>query len=323
MKRKSIFLIISILICIFLVALVCSLYFNSNMPFSGVIVNAAEGEEAAVNLQDDNASINGSDEINKRVKQSLNLLVLGCDSTSGNTDTIMLVNLNTDTGTLNILSIPRDSRITNTKSSITKINSVYSAKGIDKTVETVKSLLGAEIDYYAVINTALFRKVIDILDGIDIEVPVDMKYDDKKQGLHINLKKGWNRLDGKKAEQFVRFRKSNIYDEKTAKYYDGSDLKRINAQHYFIKEIVRQKMKIRYITKLTKVADVVLKEIKTNIGVSDIAIIASKLANINYEKAKTFILPGEDIYKKDKTYYFASDKDKTKELISQYFDVYR
>ena len=100
-------------------------------------------------------------------------------------------------------------------------------------------LTGLNIENYILIDTEGLVELVDTIGGVEFNVPIDMKYDDKKQGLHINLKAGVQVLDGDKAEQLVRFRKNN--DNTT---YSGDHAKddygRMQTQREFIIETVKQ-----------------------------------------------------------------------------------
>ncbi len=135
------------------------------------------------------------------------ILALGVstDLNSNLTDTIMLCGYNPKTNQAMMLSIPRDTFIGTNKNRARgndKINSLY-AKGVDKTVEAVEELTGIDIDYYAVINNDLLIQMVDVIGGVDFEVPIDMDYDDPTQDLHIHLKKGMQRIDGEKDRKSV------------------------------------------------------------------------------------------------------------------------
>lgn len=227
-------------------------------------------------------------------KDPINVLVLGGDKVNQNTDTIMLVNFNPATGKINLMSIPRDTRV-KINGKTQKINAAYPIGGEELAMETVGNLLGLTVDHYVFVDTSVFREIIDILGGVDYNVPIDMKYDDPSQNLHINLKKGMQHLDGDKAEQFMRFRHPNgHYTKEMLKYYDGSDLKRIEAQQSFIKELIRQKANLYNITKLKSLIEVAFKKFDTNISMNTVLSMAPSIVKINGDSYTTFRLSGDD-----------------------------
>ena len=144
-------------------------------------------------------------------KDDITFLLLGVDSkdvsqTSGiRTDTMMLCRLDTSTGEISILSIPRDTkaRIRGRKYE-EKINHAHSYGGPELSVKAVKDLLGIDLEYYVKVDYNIVKEMVDIIGGVDIYVPMDMKYSDPVADppLYIDLKKGYQTLDGDKALQF-------------------------------------------------------------------------------------------------------------------------
>lgn len=230
-------------------------------------------------------------------KEPVNVLVLVGDKEEQNTDTMLLVNYTPATGKLNMLTIPRDTRVKIKGSSIPKINSAYAAggkgsKGATNSCQVVADLLGVNINYYIYFNISSFRNIVDLLGGVDFYVPDKLDYDDPVQNLHIHLEKGQQHLDGDKAEQLLRFRHYNT--GKVTKYYDGSDLKRSDMQLKFIQEVIRQKVNVQYLSKINDILDVVFKNIRTNVTLNEAIRLSSGLNKLNSNEVKMFKLSGDD-----------------------------
>ena len=150
------------------------------------------------------------------------------------TDFIMLGQYNPNTRDISLLSIPRDTNVSNSFDG--KINSLYGGKekNAPKVIETVESITGIKAEHYVVFETKILRKLVDKIDGVTVNVPINMDYDDPAQGLYIHLKKGTQVLKGKQAEQFVRFRQNN-----NGTGYQNGDVGRIAAQQEFSKNSIR------------------------------------------------------------------------------------
>ena len=146
--------------------------------------------------------------------EQINILVLGIseDLKSKLTDTIMICSYNPKTQRASILSVPRDTYIGKNPKSVKandKINALYSRSGIEKTITTIEVITGINIQYYAIVNTQALINIVDIIDGVEFDVPIKMDYDDPTQGLQIHLEKGLQKINGEKAEQLLRFRHNN------------------------------------------------------------------------------------------------------------------
>lgn len=239
----------------------------------------------------------GNDTINSIIqpliqnKEPFNILLIGGDKVNNLADTIMLANFDPATVTVNIMSVPRDTRVY-IDNKERKINYAYPHGGEELAAKTVSELLDVNIKYYAFVDTSAFRKIIDLLGGVDFYVPVDMDYDDPMQNLHIHLKKGQQTLNGAQAEQFVRFRKPNKWTKELKQYYDGSDLKRNEAQQKFIKELMRQKLTLQYLPKLTGVINTVFENVKTNLTLNEVVKLTGYISKFRIENVNFIHMPG-------------------------------
>jgi LCP family protein required for cell wall assembly len=224
-------------------------------------------------------------------KEPFNILLLGGDQVNNTTDTMILANFDPETCKINIMSIPRDTRVF-IKNRERKINYAYVNYGVETAAQTVSELLDVNIKYYVFIDISAFRKIIDLLDGVDYYIPVDLDYDDPTQNLHIHLKKGQQRLDGAKAEQYVRFRKPNKWTKEIRKYYDGSDLKRNEAQQQFLRELMRQKLTLQYLPKLTSIIETLFDSVKTNLTLNETVKLTSYVTKFKIENVSFIHMPG-------------------------------
>jgi len=297
--RKFYFIICSIL-SVFM--------FFTGVFILGYISSASSSTSSPVNSFLD--SLKTSDE-------PVNILLLGGDRVAHNSDTMMLINFNPSTAKLSILSIPRDTKVYVKGSSIPKINAALPIGGADLAVETVSSLLNVNIKYYVYIDTSAFREIINTLGGVDYYVPVDLDYDDPVQNLHIHLKKGQQHLDGSQSEQLVRFRHPTHYNSEIKKFYDGSDIKRINVQQDFIKEVVRQKTSAYYLLKLNDIINIVFNNLETNISLSDTLKLAQSLSKLTTSDISMFMLPGTD--KLEDYWYWIMDKEASAKIVETSF----
>lgn len=244
------------------------------------------------------------------------LLFLLCGVAEFNlTDTMMLVNVNFDSGDISLLSIPRDTRVADRK--IDKINAAHSRGGMPLTIATVNELLGVEIENYVKVDYDVVMDLVDIIGGVEIEVPFLMEYRDPTSNppLNIYLEKGLQTLDGKKAHDFLRWRKNNTL---TVQYKDG-DLGRIKAQQYFVKELIKQVLNSdKLIIKLPAIINTYFKNVETNLPLN-VMLNGVKLAkDLDTDNIVTNTLPGEDKYIDDIS-YFIYDEAATKALIEELY----
>jgi len=150
-------------------------------------------------------------------EDELYILLLGADEqrmpggkviegARGRTDTIQLIRCNFAENTLGMMQIPRDTEVEIPGHGRGKINSVHVFYGPEATARVVSQLTGIHPDKVVVVNYDTIRTVVDLLGGVEIDVPRNMKYRDRRGDLEIDLKKGRQLLDGEQVVGFLRYR---------------------------------------------------------------------------------------------------------------------
>lgn len=244
----------------------------------------------------------------------VNTLVLGLDAEGTRSDVILLFNYDPGLSGLNILSIARDTLV-RIDGRYYKINALYSKGGEFLLANKVSEITGLPVHYYVTMDFEGFRKIVDTLDGVQFDVPFRMNYDDPTQDLHIHLKKGMQLLDGKKAEQLVRYRKGNF---KGQGYTEG-DIGRISMQQDFIKALIDQKLNFKYLSRVDELFEILQKYVKTNVAVSDIARNIGSMKKIKYEEITAVTLPGTSKLINGVWYFILNDDETTNIIESSFY----
>ena len=264
----------------------------------------------------------GEDKI--KVDNELLFLMMGVDandvkkSKGTRTDTMMLTKVNLDTGKISILSIPRDTRLS-VNGKLNKVNAAHAIGGPELSVETISDFLDIDLEYYVKVDYQIVKEVVDAIGKVQIEVPFNMKYNDPtaKPPLNINIKKGLQELDGKNAHDFLRWRHNNSY---TVGYPDG-DVGRINAQQYFLKELVKQTLKTKNLLKLPSLIKTYYDNVETNIPLGTMLKAATAAKRIDVENMDTATVPGVGDYVGDVSYYIYNRED-TNLIVNEMFEDY-
>ena len=107
-------------------------------------------------------------------KQILNVLLIGADTrhnqTTGQSDSMILLSVDTRNKKLKLLSFMRDTYVSIPGYDDAKLNASFSYGGADLTVRTIQLNYGIQIDRYAVVDFKSFKNIIDTLGGLDIEL---------------------------------------------------------------------------------------------------------------------------------------------------------
>ncbi|MBP8016557.1 LCP family protein, partial [Candidatus Gracilibacteria bacterium] len=230
-------------------------------------------------------------------KEKINILLIGMGGGAADgpelTDTIILTSLNTKKQTVSMLSIPRDLYVTYPSGGGGKINELYrlglKALPENKTTkfleDKISEITGEKIDYYFNIDFTGFSKFIDLIDGIEIDVPedlVDTEYPDWNWGYTtFSVKKGLQTFNGETALKYARSRHST------------SDFDRSLRQQLVLKAVKDKLFNLKYIANPSKISEfynTLNSNIKTNLGIKEIISFARFIKEIPNENIFSFNL---------------------------------
>jgi len=232
---------------------------------------------------------------------SLTVLILGCDKdlyyggkqvihTHARSDMMMVARMDFNRKIVGAISIPRDTLCEIPGYRRQKINAFHAIGGPELSKKAVEKLLpGVEIDRVAVLNFDAFVEIVDILGGVEIYVPKDMKYDDNAGNLHIDLKKGRQQLNGTQALGFVRFRKGHNGGDS-----DFERQKRQKDLMLSIKEGLKEKLTKNW-TQATKVLDKTVDVSGNAFDYKEMASLFLFMKSVETEKIRMGQIPVVDI----------------------------
>lgn len=232
-----------------------------------------------------------------KAKEPVNILVLGLDIGDVNqkdnesikrTDTIMVLHYEPKNNAASLISVPRDMLIkVNNKNN--KINAAYAIGGEKLIQSEIEKLIEADINYIVKIDYEGFRALVDAVGGVEMYIERNMYYDDDAQDLHIRFNKGETvLLDGKKAEEFFRWRKNN-----DGTGFANGDLDRIENQHKFINKLIEKCTSPAIITNIKGILDVLPAYVKTNMSPSKIISYGLGLKDLDKSNVTTATLQGD------------------------------
>lgn len=264
--------------------------------------------------------------LKKNIK--LNIAVMGVDEDGTRTDTIFVVHYDSISESIELLSIPRDTRVNPSDAvkeevksvgrsipSTLKINEVHAYGGQDVgpncTVLQLEDLLGIKIDHYVKISTAAFRELVDAVGGVDMYVPRNMyknALEPNGGGIMINLKEGQQHLDGAKAEQLVRYRD-----------YPEGDVERVRTQQLFLQALMSKILSTDSIlSNVSSLINVAYDHIDTNLSISDALKYVNYINQVDLSRITTETIPGVGQYVGGISYYL-HDVSGTEEVVQKIF----
>ncbi|WP_068699507.1 LCP family protein [Paenibacillus yonginensis] len=251
-------------------------------------------------------------------KERVNILVMGADGRndeSGRSDSMMVLSVDPVKKQGYLMSVLRDTytEIPGYRSS--RINTAFSVGGPELQMETTSKLLGIPIQFYLYTNFDGFMELVDQLGGIDIDVEKDMKYEDG--GDHhvydIDLKKGYQHLDGKSALQYVRFRHDAT-----------SDFTRTERQRKFLKAVMNEVQSTSSLFKMPSLLNSIAPYIRTNMSTEDMLKLGTLAFKIPSSRIQGEQIPPNSLVKAE-TIQGASvltvDKKKLQAYVQELFEA--
>lgn len=207
-------------------------------------------------------------------KTHVNILLLGVDEPEGGvsrSDTIKVISVNLAKERISMLSIPRDTWVTLPgHHGEGRINSAHQLGGTDRARcvalarEAVTTLMcdlygkPVHIDRYVRIQTTSFKRVVEALGGVDLEVEKQMDYEDPSQDLFIHLKPGFQHLNAEQAVGYVRFR------------HDAEgDYGRIRRQDKFLRTLAAKINQPGHKERLVRLVGPLLSMVSTDLSAND------------------------------------------------------
>ncbi|WP_273702082.1 LCP family protein [Acetomicrobium sp.] len=214
----------------------------------------------------------------------INICIVGKDNTedSHRADTILFTTLDLDNKTVQVLSIPRDTRVQISGRGWDKINHAYPYGGIELLNRTLINYLGMPIHYYIELDYSSFPKIVDLLGGVDIYVEKRLKYVDKAGGLYIDIPQGLQHMDGETALKFVRFRHDAL-----------GDIGRIKRQQQFMKALLQKIANQAVSTKMPTLLKEILQAVQTDLPAEEALKLAMYFRDIPPQNIRFFTLPGK------------------------------
>ncbi|MEI6381527.1 MAG: LCP family protein [Cyanobacteriota bacterium ELA615] len=230
------------------------------------------------------------------------------NSFNGLTDSILLLHFDPQSHKTTIISVPRDTKVELPGRGNVKINEANQDGGAPLAATTVSKLLnGVEIDRYITINTLGLVKLIDILGGVTVTLPKDIKYKDDTQHLYVDFKAGVHHFNGAQSEQYLRFRHDEL-----------GDIGRIQRQQMFIRSLTEQALTPKLILKVPQILSLIRSHVDTNLTLEDIIALSAFAITTNRSDMQMVMLPGDFSGSESRISYWIPNYKSINKMVDQY-----
>lgn len=234
----------------------------------------------------------------------VNFLLIGSDSREGldslqhfgeaggeRADVVIVLSIEPDEGTAQMLSLPRDLYVDIPGRGKGKINSAFAFGGAPLMVETVRDYTGVPIHHYMEVDFVGFQAIVNELGGVDIDFPYPAR--DEKSGLNVSA--GSQRLDGFEALAYARSRSYQELQNGSWVSVDANDFGRTRRQQQLIFAIIRG---LARPSSLLEMGDLVgtfaeYLTVDQNLADGSLTQLAFKMRSVRPGQIEATTLPGE------------------------------
>ena len=245
------------------------------------------------------------------------ILLGGLDDENGGSDTNLLVAVDAKNGKIDVISLPRDTLL-DVSWPVKKLNNAYHHGGFTQTMTEVSRLLGIPVDHYVTVDLRAFVELVDAIEGVDFEIPVEMDYDDPEQDLHIHFPAGLRHLDGKEALEVVRWRQNN-----DGTGYATADIGRIGTQQAFLMAVARQTLQLSNWDKIGAMAEIFQEWVETDLKLSNLIWVGEQALTAGSDNIAFHTLPGDGAGWYKGGSYYVLDPEATLEMVNTYLNPYQ
>ncbi|HEM60712.1 MAG TPA: LytR family transcriptional regulator, partial [Chloroflexi bacterium] len=227
--------------------------------------------------------------------EPFNVLIMGLDQRPGSglpgrADVIMMARIDPLQESVVLLSIPRDLWVEIPGRGENRVNSAYfygefdgaPGGGPELMKRTIEHNFDVAIDYYGTLDFECFKRIIDILGGITVEVPEDIRddlYPDDNYGyMRIFIPAGRQHMDGETALQYVRAR------------HQTNDFSRMRRQQQVLLAVREKALRLDIILSLPELVPVLGKAFSTDLDVQRLLALANLGAQVDPESIEMYVV---------------------------------
>ena len=250
--------------------------------------------------------------IGDRKRDTATILICGTDASGDRTDTMMLLYLSGSEKQVGLLSLPRDSYTIATAGYAAKLNSAYGrnnggTEGMEALLDYVQDIIGYRPDGYVLVDFSLVPQIVDLMGGVEVDVPKDIS----DPGIDLYLNAGLQKLNGEQVLALLRHRKS----------YAMADLTRVEVQRSVIQACMEQWVSVTHLDKVSPALKLVEENSITSLNTRNYLWIGKTLLKSLRGGIVTETLPGYPDYIGGVSYYLL-DRSGVADLINESFNPY-
>ncbi|MBR2715476.1 MAG: LCP family protein, partial [Ruminococcus sp.] len=248
--------------------------------------------------------------------QVLNILLFGQDAHGGGgddfgrSDTIILLSLDNLHKKIKLTSFQRDTYVTIPGYGDGKLNSAFSLGGVPLSIQMIEANFGIVVDKYACVDFDSFRKIIEVLGGVDMELSIDeIQYINAQIDVNNQLKytefldydpntdPQTVHLDGYQALWYARNRGADSLGGNSDYSFSGDDWDRTERQRKLLETIMNTLKEEASLTDMVDIVNQIGPLVTTNLKKNDITFLVSNCMTYLKYDMEEMSLPNEPYWK--------------------------
>jgi len=238
----------------------------------------------------------------EREGEAWNTLLIGTDA-KGRADAILLISCNKDS--MVSCSVPRNALFGSGK----RLSEYLAGEnGDQQALNAVREAFHIPISYYARIDLHAVEEMIDQVGGLELEVPMDMVYEDPYQDLYINLKRGRQQLNGRQVSQLLRYRSG---------YADG-EFSRMAMHQTVLEALISQKIMAGKTFDFAEIYELLSRRIVTNYPLQTLLQDYRHIKSLDSSRMQFDIIPGANVVADNGTYAYEIDYARANEMLKAF-----
>lgn len=261
-----------------IVAAYIGLQLMSKAPEQKAPVNNTPDNNAAVVGDTSGDTSQADPKALERREGVYNIFLAATDVEGFRTDTMMVLSYDTVEQHVGVVSIPRDTLVARESGNP---HLVYGPGGLEQRIEDVSDMFGIVIDGYVKVDINGFIALVDYLGGVDVDIPLDMNYDDPYQNLHIHYTKGTHHLDGQGAMEVARYRHDNSDSPNYMANQWYTDIQRNEMQQQILVNLAKKVLAWDSLTKINGFVEIFNQYVETDLTLSNMLFFAQKAVDLD------------------------------------------
>ncbi|WP_147802795.1 LCP family protein [Alkalicoccus halolimnae] len=230
--------------------------------------------------------------------EPVSFLLMGVDaeeSTSGRTDTIMVITVNPAEESMRMLSLPRDTRMELPGRGQDKVNHAYAYGGADMALEAVEDYFDIPLDYFITVNMSGFQEIVNAVDGVTVDNAFAFQQDE------YSFEEGEVHLNGEEALAYARMRKED----------PEGDFGRNTRQRQVVNAIINEGAQFSSVTRIGDILDAMGNNVVTNLDFEKMRKLQSNYSDTRHNQ-ETLEINGSGETIDGIWYYSVSDEERSR-----------